>query len=74
MLNDSDTLITKEFGMRTYLRQMRATAKLPDLCMERIKLVRHMLTDIQATAYLDAAWDKELFPKQEAQDSQFGRI
>jgi hypothetical protein len=56
MLNDTDTKITKEEGMRRYLQQMRATGKLPDLCKERIKLVRHLLVDLQATSFADSAW------------------
>ena len=70
MLNDSDTQITKHFAMKTYLKQMRSTGKLPDLCKERIKLVRHMLTDIASTAYLDDVWNEEIFPELTAADGQ----
>ncbi|CAJ0936515.1 unnamed protein product, partial [Mesorhabditis belari] len=59
LLNDTDNQISKENAFASYLKQMKQSGKLPELCKPRQSLVDDLILDLEATAPLYNVWQKE---------------
>uniref|UniRef100_A0A1I8BDN2 VWFA domain-containing protein n=1 Tax=Meloidogyne hapla TaxID=6305 RepID=A0A1I8BDN2_MELHA len=59
LLNDSDWAISAEDALTEYIKQMRESGKMPELCKPRQKLVERALLDLQASNGFSQLWTRE---------------
>ncbi|CAJ0564825.1 unnamed protein product, partial [Mesorhabditis spiculigera] len=59
LLNDTDAGISKEEAFVVYMKQMKKSGKLPELCRARQALVDRLILDLEATAPIYSQWQEQ---------------